>query len=166
MIYFNWAYQGASQPIYFKCAHLLGKSTYFRSACLHRDSRFFLAILALSFPLDRYKQWLLMGTILSLMLSWGKNFELLTKLFVDFIPLYSKFRAVSSIQVILEFCFPVLALMGLRDVLQADVKVRAQRFNVQLWVVWVFYSRCTYFKVLCRLRARMMPTTANFLVHK
>ena len=49
MIYFNWAYQGASQPIYFKCAHLLGKSTYFRSACLHRDSRFFFAILALSF---------------------------------------------------------------------------------------------------------------------
>ena len=83
---------------------------------------FFLAILALSFPLDRYKQWLLMGAILSLMLSWGKNFELLTKLFIDFIPLYNKFRAVSSIQIILEFCFPVLALMGLRDVLQADSK--------------------------------------------
>lgn len=83
---------------------------------------FFLAILALSFPLDRYKQWLLMGAILSLMLSWGNNFELLTRLFIDFIPLYSKFRAVSSIQIILEFCFPVLALMGLRDVLQANSK--------------------------------------------
>ena len=82
----------------------------------------FLAVLALFFPLNRYKKWLLMGVILSLFLSWGKNFETLTRLFINTVPLYSKFRAVSSIQVILEFCFPVLAVMGLRDVLEADAQ--------------------------------------------
>ena len=80
----------------------------------------FLAVLALCFPLDRYKKWLLAGVLLSLLLSWGKNFESLTRLFISIVPLYSKFRAVSSIQVILEFCLPVLAVMGLRDALKAD----------------------------------------------
>ena len=54
-----------------------------------------------------------MGIVLSLLLSWGKNFDFLTKIFVEYFPLYSKFRAVSSIQIILEFCFPVLATIGL-----------------------------------------------------
>ena len=80
----------------------------------------FLAVLALCFPLDRYKKWLIVGVLLSLLLSWGKNFELLTRLFISIVPLYSKFRAVSSIQVILEFCLPVLATIGLRDALTAD----------------------------------------------
>ena len=59
------------------------------------------------------KKWLTLGIILSLLLSWGKNFPLLTEFFIDYFPLYNKFRAVSSIQVILEFCFPVLACLGL-----------------------------------------------------
>jgi hypothetical protein len=49
------------------------------------------------------------------LLSWGKNFDALTRFFVDFVPLYDKFRAVSSIQVVLELCFPVLAIMGLQS---------------------------------------------------
>ncbi len=57
--------------------------------------------------------WIHFGILLSLFLSWGKNFDFLTKIFVEYFPLYNKFRAVSSIQVILEFCFPVLATIGL-----------------------------------------------------
>tara|TARA_A200000113_G_scaffold103968_1_gene93426 strand:+ start:1737 stop:4157 length:2421 start_codon:yes stop_codon:yes gene_type:complete len=57
--------------------------------------------------------WIYMGIVLSLLLSWGKNFDFLTKIFIEYFPLYSKFRAVSSIQIILEFCFPVLATIGL-----------------------------------------------------
>lgn len=53
--------------------------------------------------------WIYIGILLSLLLSWGKNFDFLTKFFIEYFPFYSKFRAVSSIQVILEFCFPVLA---------------------------------------------------------
>jgi hypothetical protein len=55
------------------------------------------------------------GAAVALVLSWGKNFALLTDFFIDTIPLYNKFRAVSSIQVILELCFPVLAIMGLQS---------------------------------------------------
>ncbi|MGB2171566.1 MAG: YfhO family protein [Flavobacteriaceae bacterium] len=73
----------------------------------------FLAVLALFLEFTVYQKWLLTGIILSLTLSWGKNFGALTHLFVNHFPLYDKFRAVSSIQVILEFCFPVLATLGL-----------------------------------------------------
>ena len=57
--------------------------------------------------------WIYIGIILSILLSWGKNLDFLTKIFVEYFPLYNKFRAVSSIQVLLEFCFPVLATIGL-----------------------------------------------------
>ena len=76
----------------------------------------FLTLLALFFPMNWLKKWLCAGIVLSLTLSWGKNLDFITRLFVDYFPLYSKFRAVSSIQVILELCFPVLAVLGLKDV--------------------------------------------------
>ena len=76
----------------------------------------FLAMLALFFPWTTTEKWLVGGILLSLFLSWGKNFPLLTQLFIDYVPLYTKFRAVSSIQVILEFCFPILAMIGLHHI--------------------------------------------------
>ena len=76
----------------------------------------FLVLLALFFPMNWLKKWLFAGIVLSLLLSWGKNLDFLTRLFVEYFPLYSKFRAVSSIQIILEFCFPVLAVLGLKGV--------------------------------------------------
>jgi hypothetical protein len=76
---------------------------------------FLLAVLALFHDKRKVKYLFLAGAILSLLLSWGKNFDALTRFFVDFVPLYDKFRAVSSIQVVLELCFPVLAIMGLQS---------------------------------------------------
>ncbi|MFD2518824.1 YfhO family protein [Salinimicrobium flavum] len=73
----------------------------------------FLFILALFLVKGRLKWWLVGGSILALLLSWGKNFGLLTDLFIEYFPLYNKFRAVSSIQVIVELCLPVLAVAGL-----------------------------------------------------
>ena len=75
---------------------------------------FFIAVLGLFYirrtPLINS---LILGSILSLVLSWGKNFSFITNLFIDFVPLYNKFRAVSSIQIILEFCIPVISAIGL-----------------------------------------------------
>lgn len=76
---------------------------------------FFLAILALFIDKRKIKYAFLAGAILSLMLSWGKNFPVLTDFFIYNVPLYDKFRAVSSIQVILELCIPVLAFMGVQS---------------------------------------------------
>ncbi|NJW54134.1 YfhO family protein [Salinimicrobium oceani] len=73
----------------------------------------FLFVLALFLVKGRKKWWLVGGTVLALLLSWGKNFGFLTDIFINYMPLYNKFRAVSSIQVILELCIPVLAVLGL-----------------------------------------------------
>lgn len=76
---------------------------------------FFLCVLALFHDKRKIKYAFLAGAILSLLLSWGKNFSALTDFFIDYVPMYDKFRAVSSIQVILELCIPVLAIMGLQS---------------------------------------------------
>ncbi len=81
---------------------------------------FFLAVLALFVDNRKIKYAFLAGAVFSLMLSWGKNFPLLTNLFIDYLPLYNKFRAVSSIQVLLELCMPVLAVMGLQSFFDLD----------------------------------------------
>ncbi len=83
---------------------------------------FFLCILALIADRRKIKYAFLAGAILSLLLSWGKNFPALTNFFIDHVPLYDKFRAVSSIQVVLELCIPVLAIMGLQSFFEKDDK--------------------------------------------
>ncbi|HET8736127.1 MAG TPA: YfhO family protein [Pricia sp.] len=96
---------------------------------------FFLFILGLILVKGRTKWWLLGGTLLSLFLSWGKNFSLLTDFMIDYFPLYDKFRAVSSAQVILELCAPILAILALREIFRpvpekiaaSDIKVSKEK---------------------------------------
>ena len=59
---------------------------------------------------------LLAATILSILLSWGHNFMPFTNFFLDYIPMYSKFRTVASILVIAEFTIPLLAMMALKKI--------------------------------------------------
>lgn len=87
---------------------------------------FFLGILALIIDERKIKYVFLSGAVVALLLSWGKNFPALTDFFIDYVPMYNKFRAVSSIQVILELCFPVLAVMGLQSFFKADKKEQWQ----------------------------------------
>ncbi|QKJ63055.1 YfhO family protein [Flavobacterium sp. M31R6] len=81
---------------------------------------FFLGILALFIDERKIKYVFLGGAFFTLILSWGKNFPALTDFCIDHIPMYNKFRAVSSIQVILELCFPVLAIMGLQSFFKVE----------------------------------------------
>ncbi|NVK52167.1 MAG: YfhO family protein [Flavobacteriaceae bacterium] len=67
------------------------------------------------------KKWLVATTIFSIVLSWGKNFDIVTNLFIDFVPLYNKFRAVSSIQVIAEICIPLLGILALKEFFSKSV---------------------------------------------
>ena len=85
---------------------------------------FFLAILALFIDKRKIKYVFLSGSIVALVLSWGKNFPVLTDFFIDYVPMYDKFRAVSSIQVVLELCIPVLAIMGLQSFFKLDKKLQ------------------------------------------
>lgn len=90
---------------------------------------FFLAVLALFIDNRKIKYVFLAGALMSLFLSWGKYFPALTNFFIDYVPMYNKFRAVSSIQVILELCMPVLAVLGLQSFFKAEEK---ERWNA-LW---------------------------------
>ena len=85
---------------------------------------FFLGILALFIDKRKIKYAFLTGALVALVLSWGKNFPALTDFFIDYVPMYNKFRAVSSIQVILELCFPVLAIMGLQSFFKTQTELQ------------------------------------------
>ena len=87
----------------------------------------FLFILALLIVKTPMKWALLAATILSFFLSWGKNFMGFTDFFLDYIPMYDKFRAVSSILVIAEFTIPLLAMLGLRELLKSPSMVKEYR---------------------------------------
>ncbi|MFT4575574.1 MAG: hypothetical protein ACI9SI_000484 [Polaribacter sp.] len=67
------------------------------------------------------KKWLVAATVFSIVLSWGKNFDIITNLFIDYMPLYNKFRAVSSIQVIAEICIPILGILALKQFFSKNV---------------------------------------------
>lgn len=75
-----------------------------------------LFILGLFWVKGPVKWALLAATILSILLSWGKNFMGFTDFFLDYIPMYNKFRAVSSILVIAEFTIPLLAILCVKKI--------------------------------------------------
>jgi hypothetical protein len=93
----------------------------------------FLFLLALFVYKGQHKWWLISAIVLSLLLSFGKNLSFLTNFFIDYVPLYNKFRAVSSIQVILELCIPVFAMLGLSKFLSDDLsdskKLKALKYT-------------------------------------
>jgi len=76
-----------------------------------------LFILGLFIVKGPMKWALLAATILSIMLSWGRNFMPLTDFFIDYVPMYAKFRTVASILVIAEFTIPLLAMMALKKII-------------------------------------------------
>lgn len=73
----------------------------------------FLAILGFFFAWPKYRWWILGASVLTIMLAWGSNFMPLTDFFIDYVPVYNKFRAPSSILVVVELLFPFIAIIGL-----------------------------------------------------
>ncbi len=95
----------------------------------------FLFVMALFLPGIRHRGWILTAIVLSLLLSWGKNFSFLTDFFIDHVPLYDKFRAVSSIQVILELLIPVLGILGLSRFIElqgGDSATKALKYSLYI----------------------------------
>ncbi|MDG2343282.1 MAG: hypothetical protein P8L23_01770 [Flavobacteriales bacterium] len=109
----------------------------------------FLFILGLIFVKNPIKWPLLIMAILSLLLSWGKNFPVLTDFFWEYLPAYNKFRAVTIILVMVELVFPLLALLWLKEVFQEKdyfskysklffSKKEYLRSKIMLWTSSVF----------------------------
>ena len=92
----------------------------------------FLFVLGLALVKGPLKWALLFATLLSVMLSWGKNFMPLTDFFIDYVPMYAKFRTVASILVIAEFTIPLLAMLCLKRIVEEPQLLRT---NVRAVVV-------------------------------
>ncbi len=92
----------------------------------------FLFVLGLFIVKGPMKWALLAATVLSILLSWGKNFMGFTDFFIDYVPMYNKFRAVSSILVIAEFTIPLLAMLALKEVVATPsiIKERKKDFLI------------------------------------
>lgn len=100
----------------------------------------FLFVLGLFLVKGPMKWALLAATILSILLSWGKNFMPMTDLFLDYVPMYAKFRTVASILVIAEFTIPLLAMLALKKVIDEPqvLKEKAKYFYASLAVTGGF----------------------------
>ena len=84
----------------------------------------FLFFLGVFLVKGKFKYWLLASTVFSIAMSWGRNFEVLTNFFIDYIPLYNKFRAVSSFQVIAELCIPVLGILAFKEFISTKISTK------------------------------------------
>ena len=108
-----------------------------------------LFVLSLFIVRGPIKWALLAATVLSILLSWGKNFMPFTNFFIDYVPMYAKFRAVASILVIAEFTIPLLAMLALKRIVdEPDV------LNKHLKQVYISFGLTAGFCLLFAL----MPT--------
>jgi len=82
----------------------------------------FLFFFGLLIVKSRIKWWLLGTVVLTMLLSFGKNWPFLSDLFFNYFPLYNKFRAVESILAVASICFPILAFLAIQEVINATDK--------------------------------------------
>lgn len=112
----------------------------------------FLFVLAMFILKDNLKWYLLAATVLAIMLSWGKNFMGLTNFFMDYLPGYNKFRAVSMTLVIAEFTIPLIAILGVREIVlnPSILKEKRNAFYISLGLTaglcLIFYIAPTAFQ--------------------
>ena len=99
-----WGGQGDSDPIYLGAVVI------------------FLFVLGLFVVRGPVKWWLLTATILSITLAWGKHFEFMSNLFIDFFPLYNKFRTVSMILTIAMLTVPLLGILAVNEMMSNNMK--------------------------------------------
>ena len=105
----------------------------------------FLFVLGALTVKGKLKWALLTATLLSILLSWGKNFMGFTNFFLDYIPGYDKFRAVSMTLVIAEVCMPLLGFLGLAEIAKSpesfkqNIKKLYIAFGLTAGICLLFY---------------------------
>jgi len=113
MSYWGGRDSGSSDPIY------LGAVVIFL---------FVLGLFVVKGPL---KWWLLTATILSITLAWGKHFEFLSNLFIDYFPMYNKFRTVSMILTIAMLTVPLLGILAVNEMLSKNMTTHDKKKVLQ-----------------------------------
>ncbi len=92
----------------------------------------FLFVLGLLIVPGPYKWALLVATLFSVALAWGRNMMWLTELFFNYFPMYNKFRAVESILVVAEITMPLLGILALQQIV--DKKVAWEKLRVNMFI--------------------------------
>ena len=105
----------------------------------------FCFVLALFTYRGKHRKWIIAVIILSLLLSLGKNFAILTDFFIAYFPLYNKFRAVSSIQVLIELCIPLFAVIGLTTFFKQSRIDKLYYKKQLLYSIIITAGLCLYF---------------------
>ncbi|WHF51638.1 YfhO family protein [Chryseobacterium gotjawalense] len=90
----------------------------------------FLAVLGFFFAWKKYRYWILGASVLTILLAWGSNFMIVSDFFIDFVPFYNKFRAPSSILVVVELLFPLIAIVGLYRFFNSNEKTETSSDNI------------------------------------
>lgn len=94
----------------------------------------FLALLGFFFAWKKYRYWVLGASVLTILLAWGSNFMPLSDFFIDFVPFYNKFRAPSSILVVVELLFPLIAIIGLYRFFKDEELTEEYKKKILLYV--------------------------------
>jgi len=97
-----------------------------------------------------FKWAMLAATIFSILLSWGKNFMGLTDFFIDYVPMYNKFRTVASILVIAEFAIPLIAALTIKEIVEHPEKLKQN-----LKYLWISLGMTGFIALLFAVAPRM-----------
>ncbi len=97
----------------------------------------FLFILGLFIVRDRIKWWILGATVLTLLLSFGRHFPLVSDIFFNYFPLYNKFRAVESILAVTGLLFPILAVLAVKELTteKQDSKELLNKLKLSFYII-------------------------------
>ncbi len=96
----------------------------------------FLFLFGLIIVKSRIKWWLLGTVVLTMLLSFGNNWPYVSDLFFNYFPLYNKFRTVESILAVASLCFPVLAFLAVREIIEAkDKNVYIKKLFLTLYII-------------------------------
>jgi len=135
----------------------------------------FLFVLGLFYVKGWIKWSILTVTILGILLAWGKNFMPLTDFFLDYFPLYNKFRAVSMILVIAEFAIPILAILAIWEVVKNPKIIQEKQkqffiaFGLTGGILLIFYILpTTFFSFLSQMEKDQLsgnPQAAEFIAN-
>lgn len=131
----------ASVPLYFGDMRMTSGPPYAGAIMV------FLFVFGLFVVKSELKWWLAAATVLSIMLAWGENFLPLTNIFFDHFPGYNKFRAVSMILVVAEFCIPLLGILAFKKITDGSLK-KEEILKFLKWTVYITGGFCLVFCLL------------------
>lgn len=113
-----------------------GKQPYTAGPVYAGAAIFFLFVLGLFVVKGRIKWWLLTITIVSIVLSWGKNIPGFTSFLLDYLPGYNKFRTLSMTLIIVEFSIPLLGILALKEIFEGNInrKILINNLKYSLYI--------------------------------